>query len=306
MSAVEHIGQRVTATGGDLVGQPASQRTPRRGQGRRVTLGGVFIWLWALLSLTPLLWVTVQSLRPDVEFLIRPWSLPDFATVSLDSYVTAFTGAQMGVYYRNSAVVVACVVALVLVTSLGAGYALSRLSFPGKRGISLLVLAVLTFPGAVLLLPMFLVTYQVGLLNSLLGLIIPYTTFTLPLSILLMKNGFDALPADLFAAARIDGCSEFRVFWSIAVPLVPGSISTVGFLVFMPVWEEFLWAFITLRDSELFTVPIGLVFLDANKVIYGYNVGFAGMVLAAAPVLIALLVSQRGFLNAVTSGAMKG
>jgi len=269
-------------------------------------LGGAFIWVWAFLSLLPLLWVAVQSLRPDIEFLVDPWSLPSLDTLSVDSYLTAFVEGEMAAYFGNSAVVVATVVALVLVLSLGAGYALSRLSFPGRRVTSVLVLAVLTFPGAILLLPMFLVSYELGLLNSALGLIIPYTTFTLPLSILLMKSAFDALPEDVFAAARIDGCSEWRVFWNIAVPLVPGSISMVGFLVFMPVWEEFLWAFIALRDSERFTVPIGLVFLDDNKVLYGYNVGFAGMVLAAAPVIVALLVSQRGFLRAVTAGAVKG
>lgn len=284
----------------------SEQIAAKRRQRRPAILGPSFAWFWAALSLTPLLWITFQSIRPDVDFLTDPWSLPNPSTISFEPYATAFTEARMGMFFGNSAFVVAIVVALVLVLSLGCGYALSRLRYPGRKLTGALVIAVLTFPGSILLLPMFLVTYDLGLLDSHVGLIIPYTTFTLPLSILLMKSAFDALPAELFDAARIDGASEWRVFWSIAVPLVPGSVSTVGFLVFMPVWEEFLWASISLRDSDLFTMPLGLVFLDENKFIYGYNTSFAGMIIAAAPIIIALLVSQRGFLKAVTAGAVKG
>lgn len=278
----------------------------RRRARRRPRLGSGFIWVWAAISLYPLMWVVVQSVRSDVDFLTSPWSLPDPSEVSLEPYRTAFDAANMGVYYTNSVIVVTTVVALVISLSLLAGYALSRLRFRGKPVVAGLTLLVLAFPGSVLLLPMFLVTYQLGLLDTRLGLIIPYTTFTLPLGIYLMRLAFDSLPGDLFAAARLDGCSEWRVFWNVAVPLVPGSIATVGFLVFMPVWEEFLWAFLTIRDESLYTVPIGLVALDEGKFQYGYNVAFAGIVIAALPVVLALLVSQRRFLRAVTAGALKG
>lgn len=294
-------GNGVSPDGNQISGNRG--RPPQR---RPAVFGPIGIWLWAALAVVPLLWVIVQSLRPDVDFLTSPWSLPDLSTISVESYVTAFTAGQMGVFFGNSTIVVAAVVTLVLIMSIGAGYALSRTAFLGRRFFSLLVIATLAFPGSILLLPMFLVTNDLGLLDTRLALVIPYSTFTLPLAILLMKNAFDGLPSELFESARIDGCSEWKVFWRIALPLTPSAISTVGFLVFMPVWEEFLWAFIALRSSDNFTVPIGLVFLDENKVTYGYNVGFAGMVLTALPVVLALLVAQRGFLRAITAGALKG
>lgn len=278
----------------------APRRRPRH------LLGTILAWAWAVGAIAPLVWVAAQSVRPDPELLARPLALPDPATWSIEAYVRAFGEARMGSYFGNSAIVVACVVAAVLVLATAGGYALSRLEFPGRRACQLMIYVVMVFPGAVLLLPMFLVTWRLSLLDSLVGLIIPYTTFTLPLSVLLMKAAFDALPADLFAAARMDGCGEVRLLTEIALPLVPSALASVGFLVFMPVWEEFLWAFISVTDSANFTIPIGLVSLESNKQVLGYNVGFAGMVIAAAPVVIALVVSQRSFFGAITAGALKG
>lgn len=266
----------------------------------------LFIWVWGIASLYPILWITLQSLRPDLSFFTNPWSLPAPGEISLDPYATAFEVAKMGQYYGNSLLVTAVTVTFVLVASTTAGYAMSRMTFPGHRVFGGLLLLIMAIPGAVLLLPMFLVSNELNLLNTRIGLVLPYTTFTLPLAIYLMKNNFDALPSEVLEAASVDGCTERQRFWHVVLPLVPGAIATVGFLTFMPVWDEYIWALLTLQDPGLYTLPVGLVALDQNKFQYGFNVSFAAMVVTALPVVLALVVSQRGFINSVTAGAVKG
>lgn len=269
-------------------------------------LGTAVVWLWGIVSLYPLIWMTIQSVRPDIEFFTNTWGLPGLSGFTLKAYQTAFDVANMATYYRNSIIVSTSTVALVLVLSTMCGYALSRLEFPGRRSFGGLVFLIMAFPGAVLLLPLFLVTYRLGMLNSRLALILPYTVFTLPIAIYLLKSSFDSLPREIFEAARVDGAGEWRLFWNVAVPLVPGAIGTAGFLSFMPVWDEFIWALVTLRDEALFTLPVGLVTLADKRFQFGYNTSFAGMVVTALPVVIALVISQRSFIRAVTAGAVKG
>jgi raffinose/stachyose/melibiose transport system permease protein len=282
------------------------RRAPRVRGPRKPIVGSIVVWVWAIISLFPLLWIAVQSLRPDIDFLTKPWSLPTLESLSIEPYIKAFTGARMGSYLMNSGIVVAAVVALAIVIATLGGYALSQLQFAGKRLVTGLIFTAMIIPASILLLPRWLVTYELGLLDTKIALIIPYTAFTVPLCIILMRGAFDGLPQELFAAARIDGASEWAVFWRVALPLVPGMIATVGFLVFMPVWEEYLWAFITLQSRENYTVPIGLQALSADRTQFGYNVSFASMVIAASPVIIALIVTQRRFFTAITAGAVKG
>lgn len=270
----------------------------------RLTLPA-FVWLYGILSLYPLFWILTQSTRPDVSFLTSPWSLPSPDELELTPYSDAWTVGNIGNNFTNSVVVSSLTVGLVLLLSIGSGYALSRLQFRGKLLLYGTTMIMMVIPSVVLFLPLFMVSDDLNLLDTHGGLILPYTVFTLPLGVYLMKANFDSLPTDLFEAARLDGCSEWRVFWRVMLPLVPGGIATVGMLTFMGVWDEYMWALTSVQTESLFTLPLGLVTLDQNKFMFGYNVSFAAMVIVALPVVLVLLISQRGFLRAVTTGAMK-
>lgn len=290
----------------DRIGE-IPRRSNRRGRRQRMKPAwALFLWIYALVSLYPLVWVLMQSLRPDLDFLTDPWSIPAFQDLTFEPYPSAWSIARMADYFANSAIVSAATVALVLILSIGSGYALSRLKFKGYQAVYVATMLMMAVPAAVIFLPLFIVANDLGILDSYLGLILPYTTFSLPLGVYLMKANFDSLPSELFEAARVDGCSEWQVFWKVILPLAPGGIATVGLLTFMGVWDEYIWALVSVRSQALFTLPLGLVTLDQNKFQYGYNVSFAGMVITAMPVILALLVSQRGFLKAVTAGAIKG
>ena len=252
-----------------------------------------------------LIWLVIQSFRSDGEILATPWGLPTSPT--FNGYVTAFQTTPLAQYFLNSLLVTLSVVALSVACCAGAGYAFSRLRFPGSNAVFAVFLGVLVVPAPVLLLPVFLISRDLGILNSYVGLIGPYVAGTLPIGVYLMKTHFDALPDSFVEAASIDRASPWQIFRMVMLPLIGPAAATVAVLAFMAAWNEYIYALVSIHSAELYTLPIGIADLGAKKFIYGYAPVFGAMVLTALPVYIAFVFAQRSFIQSLTvGGGVKG
>lgn len=277
----------------------------RGGNGNAPTIVTTLAWGYAVLCTYPLLWLVLQSFRADAEILGQPWGLPMRPTA--DAYATAFQTTPLAQYFVNSLLVTVAVVCLVVACCAGAGYALSKLRFPGSDYVLIAFVGVLVLPAPILLLPVFLISNDLGIINTHIGLIGPYAAGGLPLGIFLMKTHFDAIPASYAEAAEIDRASAWQIFRLVMLPLVGPAAATVAVLAFMSSWNEYIYALVSIRSDELFTLPIGIADLSAKRFLSGYAPVFAAMVVTALPVYIAFIAAQRVFIRSLAiGGGVKG
>lgn len=262
-------------------------------------------WLPAVFSIYPLIWLLMQTLRSDGEILGRPWGLP--SNPSLAAYRRAFEATPLPQYFLNSLLVTLAVVVVSVAFCAGAGYAFSRLRFPGSDALFAVFIGVLIIPAPILLLPVFLISGDLGILDSYVGLIAPYAAGTLPVGVYLMKSHFDAIPDSLLEAAELDRASPWQTLVHIMTPLAAPAAATTAVLAFMAAWNEYLYAVVAIRSPDLFTLPVGIADLASKQFLYGYAPVFAAMFLTALPVYLAFLLAQRTFMQSFTvGGAIKG
>ena len=282
--------------------EPGRGKRRRHGPPRTAT---VIAWVYALVSAYPLIWLVLQSFRSDGDILGDPWGIP--LQPQITGYIKAFQTTPLPQYFVNSLLVTAAVVLVSVACCLGAGYAFSRLRFPGSTALFFAFIGVLVIPAPVLLLPVFLISKDLGILNSYIGLIGPYAAGTLPIGVYLMKTHFDSLPTSFTEAAEIDRATPWQIFRLIMFPLIKPAAATVAVLAFMASWNEYIYALVSIRSAQLFTLPIGIADLSAKKFLYGYSPVFAAMVLTAIPVYLAFLLAQRSFLASLSlGGGVKG
>lgn len=257
-------------------------------------------WGYALFCSYPLIWLAFQSFRTDGDFLARPWGLP--LTPTLDGYVGAFQTTPLPQYFLNSVLVTLAVVVVSVVCCAGAGYAFSALQFPGSKQLFTVFLGVLLIPAPLFLLPVFLISGDLGILNTHLGLIGPYAAGTLPIGVYLMKTYFDAIPDSYAEAAEIDRATPWQIFFLVMFPLIRPAAATVAVLAFMGAWNEYIYALVAMRSPELFTLPIGIGDLAAKQFLYGYSPVFAAMILTSIPVYVAFVLAQKSFITSLSFG----
>ncbi|HEU0207042.1 MAG TPA: carbohydrate ABC transporter permease [Pseudolysinimonas sp.] len=262
-------------------------------------------WAYALLSVYPLLWLITQSFRSDPEILGDPFGLP--LSPTLNGYLKAFATTPVPQYFLNSLLVTIAVVLVSVACCVGAGYAFSRLRFPGSNAVFLAFIGVLVVPAPVLLLPVFLISKDLGILNSYIGLIGPYAAGSLPVGVYLVKTHFDAVPDSFAEAAEIDRATPFQIFRLVMLPMVAPAAATVAVLAFMHAWNEYIYALVSISSPQLYTLPIGIADMSGKQYLYGYGPVFAAMVLASIPVYLAFFLAQRSFLNSLAlAGGLKG
>lgn len=282
----------------------ASRRTARRRRTAAPLSANLVAWAYALLSTYPLLWLVVQTFRSDSEILADPFGLP--RSPSLDAYATAFSTTPLPEYFVNSVAVTLAVVLVSVGCCVGAGYAFSRLRFPGSTTVFLIFIGVLVVPAPILLLPTFLISGDLGILNSYIGLIAPYAAGTLPVGVYLIKTHFDAIPVSYTEAAEMDRATPWQIFRVIMLPLVGPAAATVAVLAFMGAWNEYIYALVALNSEQLFTLPVGIADLGGKSFLYGDAPVFAAMVLSAVPVYAAFIIAQRAFLSSfAAAGGIK-
>ena len=204
----------------------------------------LFLFLFMLLaffiSVYPLLWVVIQSLKTETEFLESIWTLP--ARLNFQNYATAWNDAGMSRYFMNSVVVTLVTTAVNLVFVTCAGYAFAKLKFPGKTFFYYMIIFNLLIPTAIILLPMFTMVNRMHLVNTLPALVFPYFQGFAPMGLIICRNYFEDLPDELMEAGKLDGCSNMQVFRKIMLPLAKPILATMAILSAMQVWNEYLWA----------------------------------------------------------------
>lgn len=279
--------------------QPRRRRRGRVRWGMWITLAVICVFGFA-----PVYWLLVTSLTPnDQVFSFPPSFFP--RELTLEHYATVFGNAQIFGYMRNSVIVSVITAVLSVIVSMYMGYAFSKYRFRGRKSLMYFVLSSQMFPQALLLVTLYLVFAQFGLLNTYLALILSFTTFTLPLCVWMLKGFFDALPDDLIEAARIDGAGPWRIFHSIVLPLAAPGLVAAGLFAFVRGWNDFIFA-LTLAGPERQTLPPGLVNTFISEASTSWPALMAASLIVSVPVCIAFMLLQRFLVGGITAGAVKG
>jgi ABC-type glycerol-3-phosphate transport system permease component len=257
-----------------------------------------------------MLWVAYSSLKSDDEIFRHAFALPAARALQTSNYGRAWREAHFGAYFMNSAAVTTASVTLIVALGSMAAYALARFTHPLGRLVFALVLAGLTLPAQLAIVPLFFELRSAGLLNSRAGLVLVYTANGLPFAIFVLAGFFRSLPRSLYEAAVVDGCGEFSAFWRVLLPLARPGLVTVAIFQFIGVWKEYFYAFMLVNGDPAGTartLPLGLANLSiAAEYRSEYGMLFAGIVLVTLPILLVYATLQRQIVRGIGAGALKG
>ena len=265
--------------------------TPRQ---RAATAGRTLLAvLVAAVVLLPLAWMVLVAFSPRAEVLagdLRLWP----ADPTLDNFRRALESFPIGAWFGNSLAIALTVSLLTMLVSLLGGYAFAHLRFPGSSLLFLGAVATLMLPVQVIMVPLFRLVVDLGLYGSYWAVILPSSASAF--GIFLSRQFILAIPRELIEAARVDGAGNLRIFWSVVLPLCRPLLAVLFFMSLLQTWNDFAWPLIALQDNELFTLPIGLLFLQGqNSADYGATMAFA--LLTVLPMVLLFLVFQRYFVQ---------
>jgi multiple sugar transport system permease protein len=256
----------------------------------------------AALTVAPLLWMVSASLMPAGEANVHPPRLLPSAP-TLAHYRALLGGLDLGRPFMNSVIVSVGATALSLIVNGLAGYAFAKLRFPGRDRLFRALVIGLVIPVQVAMLPMFLELKALGLVNTYWAVLIPGMSSIF--GIFLIRQYALSIPDELLDAARIDGASEGRIFWTIVLPLLKPILATFALFNFMSQWNDFLWPLIVLNDDRYYTLPVALASLVGEHV-QDTELMMAGAVITVLPVLLLFLALQRAYVRGITAGSVKG
>jgi multiple sugar transport system permease protein len=267
------------------------------------TLGFIALSLVTLLWLVPFIQAILTSFRTFDDLLLRGFfSLP--REIALDSFKEAWQRGGLNHYLPNSFIITLPALAMTLFLSSLSAYALARFRFRGNRLILFLYIGGMMLPFQVLMLPVFRLTDALGLYDTYWGIIAFHTAFQLGFCTFLLRNYMRTVPGEILEAARIDGCSELRIWWGIMMPLTVPALAALATLEFTWIFNDYLWAIVLLRSDSLKPVTAGLATLQGQYVT-DWTVIIAGALLATIPTVIVFIFLQRYFIEGLTLGATK-
>nr|WP_258600530.1 carbohydrate ABC transporter permease [Mesorhizobium sp. AR10] len=255
------------------------------------------------LILVPFLWMVSLSLKPPGEIFQASFSFFPEEWYAAENYTRAVTEARLPRYMANGFLVCAVILALQILVCAPAAYALAKLTFRGRDVLFALVLIGLLIPHQVLALPLFILGYQTGILNTYAALVFPFVVS--PFGIFLFRQFFKAIPDDIVHAARLDGLSELAIVWRIMVPMALPAV--IAFSIFSVVshWNDLFWPLIAVRDENLMPPSLGIMAFKNEEAGNDYGPLMAASTLVVLPLLIAFLSAQRWFLEGLAKGAVK-
>ena len=263
----------------------------------------IFLIILAFIYLAPLAWMLLVSLKDNAEIFTSPFALPQ--NPQWGNYTFAWTAGYLGKATLNSAIV--CITALILSLVIGsmAAFAIARLRWKYAKLMMTYFLIGMMVPIHCVLIPLFKTFSSIHLYNNLLGLIIPYVTFSLPITIYIMEGFFENMPQEIFEAACIDGCSIYKCFTSVAVPLSKTGLFVTGLMSFVANWNELLLAMVFISDDLKKTLPVSL-----SKFVGPYNTNyvqmFAAIIIAIIPTIVVYCCFSNQIVDGLTAGAVKG
>jgi ABC-type glycerol-3-phosphate transport system permease component len=259
------------------------------------------MWILALTCLYPVYFAVNNALKTDKGYILNRFNLVTDPTVQ--NFINAWNRSRLSEYFLNSVVTTAGAVALLLAVSSLAGFAFAMLRFPYRKLLFIVILASLMIPVQVVLVPFYRTIVTLGLVNTRIGLIISYTSFFLPFCVYLMTAFYSALPRELVEAARMDGAKLIQIWWYVMLPLGKPALITLGILNTLYCWNDVLISLLVLQKER--TLMVGIAALKGE---YTTNVPLlmAGIVIAAAPIVIIYIIFQRRIVNGIATGAVKG
>ncbi len=264
----------------------------------------VVMILATVVTLFPIYWSVVTSLKKASEIVQMPATYFP-SVVTWTHFATAWNTLGFMTFFKNSFYVSLVSMIFTVIFATMAGFALARYQFKFKKSFLLMILCTQFFPGAMLIIPLFMIYNTMGLINSHLSLILTYTTFHIPFNAILMSGFIANIPVELEEAAMVDGCTRFGAITKIVLPvLVPGLVATSAF-AFISSWNDFLYALMFLSKNTKFTIPVGLHFMIGEYSI-DYGAMAAGSVISMVPLLLLFAYVQKFLVSGLSSGAVKG
>jgi multiple sugar transport system permease protein/raffinose/stachyose/melibiose transport system permease protein len=261
-----------------------------------------FVLFYTVVSGGPFVWVAVMSLRTTPEILDSPFALP--SRLHFEKFADAWTRSNYGTYFWNSTIVV--ITAVTLITIIGAmlAHALARFRFRGSRLVRFVILSGLILPPQLLILSLFQILVELGLYNTLTGLILVYVAGHLAITVYILEGFFTQIPQDLFDAARMDGYSDLEIFWRITLPIGAPALFTTVTLNFIMLWNEFLYAVVLLTDDDKRTLPLGIMhFMGSHQLDIGMLA--TGLMIAIGPIILLYGFFSEIMIKGMTAGAVR-
>jgi len=259
----------------------------------------------AIIALVPLAWLICASFKIQADFFTYLFVPHDLGRLTFHNFIDLLNRESFARWIINSLVLSSAQTAVVVTLSSLGGFALGKYQFAGKKILMAIMLAVMVLPAQVLLPASYELMYRLGWINSYLAIIVPGAVSVF--GMFLFKGAMEAVPDELLAAGRIDGCSELRLWWEIALPVVKPTIGAFTLISFLGCWNSFLWPQVILQQESKYTLPIGMANLQGLPEMQ-QNMGMlmAGTLMGIIPVAILFFVLQKDFVAGLAEGAVKG
>ena len=265
----------------------------------------LFLILWSLMVIFPMVWVVASSLKTDKEIFMSPWQLP--SQLMFDNFVRAWGKANIGLYFANSLLVILPSIFFTLLFSAMAGYVLARFTFPGNRFIFYAFLGGMLFPVMLALVPLFFLLQSLSIVDTRFGLILVYIAYSLPFTVFFMTGFFKTLPTEVLEAATMDGANNFQLFFLVVIPLAQNGLVSMGIFNFLGMWNQYILPLVLLTSSGKYVLSQGLAFLAHQQRYQSDWSGlFAAIVIVMLPTLIVYTIFQNQIQRGLTVGALKG
>ncbi len=274
---------------------------------RRTILGAlrhVVLLIGAAVMLAPFIWMIATSFKPPHEIFAGELTLLPRQWHAHQNYYEAFTKVPMLRYLLNGLIVTSLIFALQIVVAVPCAYALAKLSFRGQNTIFALVLLGILIPSQVPAIPLYIMLWQVGLLDTYAAMIVP--SIISVFGSFLMRQVFKTIPDELIQAARLDGLSEFSIVWRIMVPAAMPAVVSFGIFSVVAHWNDYFWPLLVINTRDLAPPPLGVAFFRNEEAGNDYGPLMAGAVIITAPLVAAFLLAQRRFIEGMTMTGLKG
>lgn len=267
---------------------------------RAALLGG--LTLYTAFAAGPFIWVATMSVRTTTEITRDHYAWPE--TFHWNKFALAWFNSNYNVYFLNSLVVVLSAVAILTMVGAMAAHCLARYRFRLNRVFYFIIFSTIIFPPQITIIALFQILVQYGLYNSLIGLTLVYVAFQIPITVYILESFFARIPSDLFDAARIDGYSEWEIFWRVSLPIAMPAISTTIILNTILLWNEFLYAVVLITDEDKRTLPLGIQRFMGDQL---EDIGMiaTGLMIAIIPVVLIYMFFSEKLIQGMTAGAVK-
>ncbi|MDF2878139.1 MAG: sugar transporter permease [Clostridia bacterium] len=264
----------------------------------------IFLAVFAMIQIYPLIWLVLFSFKDNNE--IFGGNIAGFPnTWRIQNYASAISQANVMKYFVNSVFVTTVTIVLVILLSSMTAYAIYRMKWKLSNLTLMIILLGLMIPIHAALLPLFMVLKNLKLLNTFWALIIPYTAFGVPMAIFILGSFLNGIPRELEEAAAIDGCSIYKIFYSVILPLIKPAIATVSIFTYLSTWNELMFAVTFINKKEFKTLTVGIMSMVGTYVTKWGEIG-AGLVIATLPTILIYILLSDQVQNSLTAGAVKG